>query len=196
MRVVNIWLNFQNRNKKKLQNKMNFSQFSKQVYGDHTYCYGHRVTMSEGFIYIDGAKTDFTELEEARKYIKQENISNNLEEEISKQIYEELSDTKIASIIKEKHKIKVTNTLIENYKTLASSNAFTIDPVVIEIRKLNNIDTLVENKMHFSLDDSSVIAISEDSIDKLNKLKDKEVLVAFMKESVDNFIKVIEILED
>lgn len=176
---------------------MHYSTFSKSLNGNSIRSYGHLIQMDEsGTVYVDKQATDYKSLEEARKYIIQEIISLKLEEEVSQQIYEELSDTKIASIIKENHNIKVTNTLIENYKALASSNSFTIDPVVIEIRKLNNIDTLVENKIHFSLDDSSVVAISEDSIDKLNKLEDKEELVAFMKESVNNFIKVIEILED
>ena len=53
-----------------------------------------------------------------------------LEEQAKKELYEELSDKTIANIIKEHHDIKVTDTLVESYKQLASSNIFSVDPVV------------------------------------------------------------------
>ena len=76
----------------------------------------------EGKVLINGIETEFTSLEEARQYIKQDYISQQLEEQVSKDLYEELSEHTVANIIKEYHDIKVTDTLIENYIKLASSH--------------------------------------------------------------------------
>jgi len=48
----------------------------------------------DGKILINGLDTEFDSIEEARQHIKQDYISHQLEEQISKQTYEELSATK------------------------------------------------------------------------------------------------------
>ena len=45
----------------------------------------------DGKILVNGIETEFTSLEEARQYIKQDYISHQLEEQVSKDLYEELS---------------------------------------------------------------------------------------------------------
>ena len=146
----------------------------------------------EGKILINGLNTEFKTIEEARNYIKEEYISHKLEEQVSKESYEELSDDKVASIIKEYHDIKVTDTLIETYIQLASSNMFSVDSVVLEIRKLNKLDRLIENKLHYVLNDESIVAINPQTQDRLNNLfGDQKEIVEYMKESKDNFFYVV-----
>lgn len=155
--------------------------------------YGHTIEESvEGIILVNKVETEFNDLEEARQYIVKQEELKKLEEEIKIDLYEELSDVKIASIIQEQYNVKVTDTLIESYKELASSKLFTLDPVITEIRKLNKLDTLVEGKLDYKLNDSSVIAIDETTQQKLNSLfGDQQDVVEYMRESLDNFLKVI-----
>lgn len=118
---------------------------------------------------------------------------NNTLEEIIKDTYNGIEDGRIASIIKEYHEdIKVTNTLIESYKELASSNIFNIDPVAQEIRKLNKLDSIVENKIHYRLNDNTIVAINEETQQQLNNLlATQKEIVEYMRESKSNFLHVL-----
>lgn len=148
-------------------------------------------------ILINGIETEYTSIEEAREYIKQDYISHQLEEQISTELYEDISEHKVASIIKEYYDIKVTDTLIENYIQLASSRMFSVDPVVQEIRKLNKLDNLVEGKLHYVLDDESIVAISESTQEQLNNLLQNQIeIIQYMRESKDNFMYVVEKIEE
>jgi hypothetical protein len=151
----------------------------------------------DGKILINGLETQFTSLEEARQYIKQDYISHQLEEQVSKQTYEELSEHTVANIIKEYHDVKVTDTLIENYIQLASSNMFSVDPVVQDIRSLNKLDRLVEGKLHYVLKDDTIVAISEHTQSLLNKLLQNQTeIIEYMRESKENFFHVLEQIEE
>lgn len=148
-------------------------------------------------ILINKQETEFTSIEEARQYVRQEYISKKLEEQISTELYEDISENKVANIIKEYHDVKVTDTLIENYIQLASSRIFSIDPVVQEIRKLNKLDNLVEGKLHYVLDDESIVAIDESTQEHLNNLlQDQQDIIQYMRESKENFMHVVEKLEE
>lgn len=175
---------------------MHYSTFSKSLNGNSIRSYGHLIQVDEsGTVYVDRHATDYKSLEEARQHIIQENISLKLEEEVSKDLYEELSDTRIASIIKEYHDVKVTDTLIETYIKLASSSIFSVDPVVYDIRKMNRLDNIVEGKLHYVLEDESVIAIDKTSQENLNKLLDGQTeIIEYMRESKENFLHVLESL--
>jgi hypothetical protein len=151
----------------------------------------------DGKILINGLETQLQSIEEARQYIKQDYISHQLEEQISKQTYEELSEHTVANIIKEYHDIKVTDTLIENYIQLASSNMFSVDPVVQDIRALNKLDKLVEGKLHYVLNDNSIVAISEVTQSRLNNLlQNQKEIIEYMRESKENFFHVLEQIEE
>lgn len=116
---------------------------------------------------------------------------------MSRNLYEDLSDNTVAHIIKEYHDVKVTDTLIENYISLASSKIFTIDPVVLEIRKLNKLDSLVENKLHYVLNDDSIVAISERTQSFLNNLlQDQTDIIEYMRESKEHFFHVLKQIEE
>ena len=181
---------------------MKYSQLSKSLKRsgvvESIRSYQHIIEKFEdGSISIDNKTSEFKNLEEARSYIKNKQYSKNLEQKISKQIYEELSENRIANIIREHHKIKVTDTLIESYIDLASSKIFTVDPVVQEIRKLNKLDVIIENKIHYELLDGSIVAINETTLSILNNLlQNQKEIIDYMRESKDNFLNVIERIEE
>jgi hypothetical protein len=124
-------------------------------------------------------------------------IKRPLKEEVVKETYEEIPDTKVAEIIKEYHDVKVTDTLIETYLELASSNIFSVDPVICELRKYNKLDRLIEGKIHYSLQDESIVAISEATQERLNKLLQGQIeIIEYMRESKNNFLHALEKLEE
>ena len=180
---------------------MYFNEFNKKLSKDLTgvavarqlHTNGHLIEMTtEQVVLIDKEKTDFATIEEARQYIKTQYDTKNLEEQIKTELYEDISDNKIANIIKEHHDVKVTDTLIESYIEFASSKLFTVDPVVQDIRALNKLDKLVEGKIDYKLADGSIIAIDEYTQLRLNSLfKDQQEIIEHMRESKDNFIEVL-----
>jgi len=154
---------------------------------------GHLIEMTaDHVVLIDKELTDFANLEEAREYLKTKYNTKTLEEQIKTEAYDDISNNKIAKIIKEYHDIRVTDTLIESYIELASSKLFTIDPVVQEIRSLNKLDKLIEGKIDYKLADGSIIAINEDTQEQLNNLLDnQQEIIEHMRESKENFINVL-----
>lgn len=162
------------------------------------YSYGNKIQLSEdGSVFINREETEFSSLEEARTYIKNKNISSDLETEITRELYEEFPETRIANIIREYHDVKVTDTLIESYIELASSNIFTLDPIVHEIRKLNKLDTLIEGKYHYELEDGSIVAIEEDTRSQLNNLfAEHKDIIEYMRKSKENFLYVVEKIKE
>jgi hypothetical protein len=148
-------------------------------------------------VLINGNETDFKSLEEARQYIKQDYISNQLAGDVSTDLYEELSEDKVANIIREHHNIKVTDTLIESYVKLASSRMFSIDPVVLEIRSINKLDRLIEGKLHYVLQDESIVTIDERTQERLNMLLQNQTeIIEYMRESKENFFHVLKKIEE
>ena len=80
---------------------------------------------------------------------------------------------------------------------LASSNIFTVDPVVYKIRQLNRLDRIVENKLHYVLNDESIIAINEETQERLNNLlANQKEIIEYMRESSSNFLHVLEQIEE
>lgn len=184
---------------------MYFGQFTKALNKslgvdlvESIHSYGHLIQRTaDDKILIDNNETEFETLEEARLHIVEKNYSDNLEEEITKELYEDITAARIANIIKEHHDIKVTDTLIESYIDLASSKIFTIDPVVQEIRALNKLDKIVEGKLHYELNDGSVVAINEQTQEVLNNLlHNQKEIIEYMRESKENFLHVLEIIEE
>jgi len=185
---------------------MYFGKFSKkiseQVFGSEIksqiQLHGHLVEETvDGAILIDRELTCFLSLDEVRQSIKYGKIKEDIEEEIHKELYENISHTKIADIIHNHHDVKVTDTLIESYVELASSKIFTLDPVVSTIREYNTVDRLIESKLDFKLDDGTAIVISEDTYNRINNIfADHADVVAYMRQSAENFLSVVDQLED
>ena len=161
--------------------------------------FGKVVHYLNGKITVDNAEVNetFASLEEAKEYCKNNHISQKLEETILEETYEEINETTIAKIIHEHHNVKVTDTLIESYLELASSKLFTIDPVVSDIRKLNKLDQILEGKFDYKLSDGSTIIISETAQQNLNNLlKHQKEIIEYMRESKENFLHVLELIEE
>lgn len=185
---------------------MQYKQFSRKLSGDITgaaiarqlHSNGHLIEMTtEQVVLIDKEPTEFETIEEARQYIITQKDTKTLEEEIKTELYEDISENKIANIIKEHHDVKVTDTLIESYIELASSKLFTTDPVVHEIRDLNKLDKLIEGKIDYKLADGSIIAIDEYTQYRLNSLfSNQKEIIEYMRESKENFISVLEQIGD
>ena len=176
---------------------MNFQQFTNRIksnicggqISEETVCCGYNVIQTEdGKVFVDFKETELSSIEEARQYIEQ----ITLEEELAQELYEDIPTNKIANLIKEHHEVKVTDTLIESYLELASSKLFSVDPVVTGIRQMNSIDSLLEHKIDYKLSDGSVVAIDEETQETLNKLLlNKSEIVEYMRQSKENFMHIL-----
>lgn len=162
-------------------------------------CFGHLIQEAvTGEIFIDRAPTSFASLDEAKDFIKQQRIREELQEEIQQQQYTEISSNKIADIIKQYHSnVKVTDTLIESYVELASSGLFTADPIAYDIRNINKSTRLIESHVNFRLDDGTVVVISEHLQQKLNNIfAEHSDVVNYIRSDKDTFLGVLNQLED
>ena len=172
-----------------------FTAFKKQVLEQSGLAaslslYGYDVQISESLdIIINGEKikSDVNTLEEAREYAKRYIENIELLEDIDTTIPEE----KVAHYIRQYHNIeKITDTLIESYIELASSNMFTVDPVVTAIKESKTSE--FSGKLQYELNDGSVVAINEATQEMLNNiLADKNEIVEYMRESKTNFVRII-----
>ena len=85
--------------------------------------YGHQIIENnKGVYFVDGLKLDsnLKSLEEVKEYIEIQEIADKTKDKL----YEDISDTKIAGIIKKHHEeLKITTKLIETYMGMASSKA-------------------------------------------------------------------------
>ena len=186
---------------------MYFNEFQKQMSKAAT---GHEI-VSQAFvcgqlvqetvdhmILVDRKESNFFSLEEARDFIKHQKMRDELQLQIQQEQYTTISDSKIADIIKEYHSnVKVTDTLIESYVELASSKLFTTDPVALDIRNLNKFDRLIESHVDFKLNDGSTIVISEGVQLHINNTFAEHLdVIEHMRESKENFLNVLNQLED
>jgi len=173
-----------------------FSQLRKQIneaigITDTFICYGKKVSITEkNEVSIDGEELGITfdSLDEAREYAK-DYIKNTLEVDKIEETL--IPEQYIASLISKHHNInRITDTLIDTYKELASSNSFSADPVIFEM-KLSNV-SVSHNKIEWKLDDGAVVAINASTQEHLNTLlKNKPEVVSHMRESKDNFINIV-----
>ena len=74
---------------------------------------------------------------------------------------------------------------------------FSVDPVVQKIRSLNKLDRLVEGKLHYVLSDDSIVTIDESTQEHLNNLLQNQTeIIEYMRESKENFMHVLELIEE
>ena len=58
-------------------------------------------------------------------------------------------------------------------------------------------DKLIEGKLHYVLNDSSIVTISEDTQERLNKLlQNQKDVIDYMRESKEHFMYVVSKLEE
>lgn len=185
---------------------MKFKQFQNTVYNKalgtdvarQSLAYDHIVTECvDGRILVDGSETLFSSLEEAVDSFKQQKIQDEIQQEIQTELYKEMSDNIVADIIKSRHEVKVTDTLIESYVELASSKLFTTDPVAHDIRKYNKLDQMLEGRFDYKLNDGSTIVITEQTQTRINNVFGQhQDVIEYMRESKDNFLDVLNQLEE
>jgi hypothetical protein len=139
-------------------------------------------------IYVNGQplNVEVKSLEEARSYAKTVIDTRIILQDINTLIPEE----KVANIVRKYHNIdKITDTLVESYLELASSNIFSVDPVITEMKENSSY---FAGKLEYRLNDGSIVAISEDTQHLLNDLlSDKYQIVEYMRESKNNFMHVL-----
>jgi hypothetical protein len=153
-------------------------------------CYGKKVHIGKDLsVVVEGTKIDceVESLEEARLYAKRYIETQKLLEDIDTTVPEE----KVAYYIRKYHNVdKITDTLVESYIELASSNLFTVDPVVSAIKERTAVE--FSGKFEYKLNDGNTVAINEDTQDTLNNLlQDKPEIVEYMRESKNNFMRII-----
>ena len=150
---------------------------------------GKHVSIHKDYrIKVDGEfiNSESKSLEEAVYYVKTSIDTKIILEDNSNSIPEE----KIVSLIRKHHSIdRITDTLVESYIELASSNIFTIDPVIVEIKQKTSS---LPGKLEYTLEDGNTVAINEDTQKLLNTLlDDKYQIVEYMRESKENFMRII-----
>ena len=102
---------------------------------------------------------------------------------------------KISTIIKESHDIKVTTNIIDTYIDLAKSHIFTTDTAVHHIRESNIYDRIIDGKIHYRLNDGSIVAISEETQTYINSiLNNNKNAIEYMQESSSNFLKILKVI--
>lgn len=134
---------------------------------------------------------DCDSLEEARVYASKYVVSKKIIENISSLIPEE----KVVSLIKKHHNIdKITSSLVESYVEIISSNIFSIDPVITEMKR-NSVE--LNGKFQYVLEDGTTVAINEYTQKNLSTLlEDKYQIVEYMRKCKDNFMHVVKELKD
>jgi len=171
---------------------MNFTNFVNnlnQVRGvvETTSYYGHAIDVTSDGAFVNDKK--FDTLEEARLYIE----AKETQDDITKEIYEEVLINRAVSIITETHNIKVTEKILEQYLNLASSKMFTIDEAVIKIRETNKLDSVLRNTIDFVLEDESHVIITKKMQNRLNSLlENNQEAVDYMRSTKENFFDIIE----
>lgn len=186
---------------------MNFSEFRNLI--EHkasgfdietqALCYGHLIQLTtEGVVLVDRRETLFMSVEAAVDEIKHQKIQEEIQKQIQEESYDMVASTTVADIIKHHHSnARVTDTLIESYVELASSKLFTTDIVAQDIRKINDLDVVVEGRFDYVLNDGSKIVISESAQEKLNNIfRQHQDVIEYMRENVTNFLNVLNQIEE
>jgi HJR/Mrr/RecB family endonuclease len=179
---------------------MNYTEFKQSLLKEgvtqRVISLGSVLEQTEHLILIDGASTQFSTIKEAVRHLIDHIDLKTLSKQAIRETYEELPNSRIASIIKEFHAVKPTMTLVESYLELAASNLFSVDPVVHKIRALNKLDRIIEGKLHYTLSDGTQIAITEQTQNTLNKLlSTRKDIVEYMRESKENFYNIASTLQ-
>lgn len=186
---------------------MKFHQFKNKVYSgvignevkEQISFFDSIVTeTTDGYVFVNGQLTNFVSLEEAKDHLRQQIVQEDIQKKIQQELYEEMSYNKIADIIRNHHgDIKITDTLVESYVELASSKLFTLDPVAHDISSFNKLDRIVEGRLDYKLDDGSSVVISEQTYNQINNIfKDHPDVIEYMRASSENFLSVVNALED
>lgn len=153
---------------------------------------------SDGAIYVDRERVTASSVDNARDVIDQQAIVRDIRRQLREQEYHNnLINTVAEAVSTHKPGVRVTDTLVEQYIDIAASKRFSIDPIVLEIRQKNLFDTVIEGYIDFSLDDGSTVVVSDQMCATLNNMfAGHRDVIAYMTESKDNFLDVVNLLRD
>lgn len=160
---------------------------------------GHLIQeSSDGAIYVDRERITANSVDHAKNVIDQQLIIRDIRRQLREQEYHNnLINTVAESVSSHKPGVKITDTLIEQYIDIAVSKRFSIDPIVLEIRQKNLFDTVIEGYIDFTLEDGSTVVVSNRMCATLNNtLAGHKDVIAYMTESKDNFLDVVNLLRD
>lgn len=179
---------------------MKFKDFYQSIYNQayksddirQTLCYDSIIVETSNGLFIDGERSELSSLEEARVYITEKRVQENIQKQVECELYEEMSYHTLAHIIKKYHNVRITDTLIESYVELASSRLFTTDPVAQDIQRRAKTNRLFEGRFEYVLSDGSRVVVNEDTQQYINKvLSNHQDIIEYMRESKDNFLDVL-----
>ena len=155
---------------------------------ERTMSHGHLVVIDEDFtVIVDDEKiAECDSLIEAKEYAKTFVANLKLVENLQNQPPVE----RVIELIREHHgESKITDSLVNEYISLHEDNAFTIDPVLLEMKTSSQN---LSDKLEFTLKDGNVVAISEETISNLSAvIQDKYQIVEYMQKSKENFMHVL-----
>jgi hypothetical protein len=152
---------------------------------------------SEGDILINRANSRFKTIGEAVQFVKSEQYADIIHNQIQYELYEEIGHDKIINIIRRHSEDKITDTLIESVISESTSKRFTINPIILEIKKINNVNRVIENRLDYVLEDGSKIIITEETQKKINDTFGRHPdVIEYIKENKENFLNIINQLEE
>lgn len=134
----------------------------------------------------------FESVTDARREIDSIRLTKQLQEDLRQQGYA-IDDVVVSQIITKHHgDARITNRLVEEFRSIAATKTFTVDKVISEIRQHNSFDRLCESKVDFILDDGSHVAINEDTYKLINNVFGQHNdAIDYMRQSKENFIDVV-----
>lgn len=127
---------------------------------------------------------EFNTIQETLEYINNKKFSNVLLDSI-----EPISNKTLYSLLKEHYpQNKITNNTINSLRNLIENKTFSFNTILESIRNHPNFS----DKIYFILEDQSKVCINKNTYQKLNEIfKDQIEIEQYMKESKENFIRVI-----
>lgn len=176
----------------KFLNKIKESITNEGIVSNSSY-YGYDIVITESNkIFVDSKLSNYTNINELYNYIDGKQFSN-INKEIKQDNYQVMYEHFLPNIIlKNNNKTKITEHLLESYIRQATSKIFNADNVLFEIRKLNKLDKIYNNKIDYILEDGTNVVINYDTQELIIKLFSKyNDVIEYMQENKDNFIKTI-----
>lgn len=157
------------------------------------YYYGFTIDITNSDkVYVNKKLTNYSNINEALAVIDSKKYTN-LYTEINKDNYNYIHKNLLSELInKYDNNIKITENLLSSYINSAKNKEFNANEVLFEIRKLNKLGNIFNNKIDYILEDNSKVVIDINTQEQINKLFNNHIdIIDYMQENKQNFMKVI-----
>lgn len=157
------------------------------------YYYGFTIDITNSDkVYVNKKLTNYTDINEALAFIDSKKYSN-LYTEINKDNYNYIHKNLLTELInKYNNNIKITENLLSSYINSVKNKEFNANEVLFEIRKLNKLGHIFNNKIDYILEDNSKVFIDIGTQEYINTLfNNHKDVIDYMQENKQNFMKVI-----